>query len=118
MQAVNDYKQAGGEFTGFDQSRRASKGCRFALAILAFFLAKHISEIRAQGSMQRPTANAHLGNSSVHEHCCPCSQDLEAPPLPEREYEASKRYFGTLGDAMLSCLARAHGERPLSQVFS
>ena len=34
----------------------------------------------------------------------PLGQDPDAEPLPMREFEASKRYFGTLGDTMLSLL--------------
>lgn len=34
----------------------------------------------------------------------PLGQDPEAEPLPMKEFEASKRYFGTLGDTMLSLL--------------
>ena len=93
MQAVNDYKQAGGVLTGFDLSYcRASTGCIFIHPLHCF-------------------GQAHISNEGPRKHFghpFPC-QDLEAPALPEREYEASKRYFGTLGDAMLSCLARAHG---------
>jgi len=36
-------------------------------------------------------------------------QDPEAEPLPMKEFEASKRYFGTLGDTMLSLFMSVTG---------